>query len=110
MAGPQPIRAATRRVAGRSGPVDLEVVEGTDAEADADVLLVRIPLDFYRMLQETDVEDGRIKDIPVRWRSASRQVLQALLGRGYRIVDFRRAEPGHAGNHYVLARSGPPNR
>jgi predicted GNAT superfamily acetyltransferase len=110
LTGPRPIRTATRRVAGKSGPVDLEVVEETDADAEAEVLLVRIPLDFYRMLRETDVEDGRIKDIPVRWRMASRQVFQALLGRGYRIVDFRKAEPGFAGNHYVLARSARPNR
>jgi predicted GNAT superfamily acetyltransferase len=110
MAAPLPIRAGTRRVAGRSGPLELEVVEGTDLGADAETLLVRIPLDFYRMLQETEVADPEVKSIPVHWRMATRQVFQALFGRGYRVVDFLKAEPGSPANFYVLARTGPTDR
>ena len=54
----RPSRPATRRVAGRGGALDLEVVEGTDPDVAGDPLLVRVPLDFYRMLQETDVADA----------------------------------------------------
>lgn len=101
---PPVIRVGVRRVAGKTGEVDLEVVEGVDPPADGDVLLVRIPLDFYRMLQETDVPDPDVRRIPVDWRVATRQVFQSLFARGYRAVDFCRAGPGAPANHYVLAR------
>ena len=108
LAAPRPLRAGPRRVAGRSGEIELEAVEGTDLGAEGEVLLVRIPLDFYRMLQETDVAEDSVRTIPVHWRMATRQVFQALFGRGYRIIDFRKAEPGLPGNHYVLSRTGLP--
>jgi predicted GNAT superfamily acetyltransferase len=104
LAAPLPIRAGVRRVAGRSGPVELEVVEGTDLGADGETLLVRVPLDFYRMLQETDVTDPEVRSVPVHWRMATRQVFQALFGRGYKVVDFLKGEPGAPANHYVLTR------
>jgi predicted GNAT superfamily acetyltransferase len=110
LAAPRPVRAGACRVAGKSGPVELEVVEGTDLGAEGEVLLVPIPLDFYRMLQETDVGDAEVKAIPVHWRMATRQVFQALFGRGYRVVDFLKTEPGGPANHYVLARPVPPVR
>ena len=43
-------------------------------------------------------------------RMATRQVFQALFGRGYRVVDFLKTEPGGPANHYVLARQVPPVR
>jgi predicted GNAT superfamily acetyltransferase len=110
LAAPPVIRAGLRRVAGKSGEVELEVVEGADPGADGEVLLVRVPLDFYRMLQETDVADPAVRRIPVDWRMATRRVFQALLARGYRAVDFRKAEPGVPANHYILARGVPPSR
>jgi predicted GNAT superfamily acetyltransferase len=110
LAAPLPLRAGVRRVDGRSGPVELEVVEDTDLGAEGDVLLVRIPLDFYRMLQETDVADDEVRSIPVHWRMATRQVFQALFGRGYRVVDFRKAGPGAPANSYVLVRSASESR
>jgi predicted GNAT superfamily acetyltransferase len=110
LAGPRPIRIAPRRIAGKNGMVDLEVVEEIDPGAAGEVLLVRIPLDFYKMLEETDVEDGKIRNIPVRWRMATREVLRDLFGRGYRVIDFRKTGPGLAGSHYVLARSSPQSR
>ncbi len=102
-AAPDVIRAGWRRVAGRGGPIDLEVVEEVDAGAEADILRVRIPRDFYRMLQETDVEDPEVRPIPVEWRLATRRVFRSLLARGYRAVDFLKAGPDGA-NHYVFAR------
>ncbi len=103
----RPIRAGFRRVAGRSGPVDLEVVEGTEPGAEGDLLLVRIPLDFYKMLRETDVSDPEVKRIPLDWRMATREVLQVLFARGYRVIDFLKAPAGPPANHYVLTRPPP---
>jgi predicted GNAT superfamily acetyltransferase len=41
---------------------------------------------------------------------ATREVFQALFARGFRVVDFLKAEPGASANHYVLARVAPPIR
>jgi predicted GNAT superfamily acetyltransferase len=98
------IRAGRRTVAGKSGPVDLEIVEEVRPEASGDVLLVRIPLDLYRMLAETDVDDPRVKTIPVDWRLATRQVLTSLFARGFRVADFLKAGPAKPGHYYVLWR------
>jgi predicted GNAT superfamily acetyltransferase len=107
---PETVRAATRRVAGRGGALDLEVVEGTDTDFEVDPLLVRVPLDFYRMLQETDVAAEDVRRIPVDWRLATRTVLRTLFDRGYRVVDFAKAGPGSPANRYVLSRGVPPVR
>jgi len=104
LAAPKPVRAGARRVAGKSGAIELEVVEGTDPGADGDVLLVRIPLDLYLMLQETDVAAGDVRRIPVDWRMATREVFMGLFARGYRVIDFLKATEGAPGDHYVLAR------
>jgi len=106
----RPIRAGLLRVPGRSGPVDLEVVEGTEPGAEGDPLLVRIPLDFYKMLQETEVSEPEVKRIPLDWRMATREVLQALFARGYRVIDFLKATAGSPANHYVLSRRQPSGR
>ncbi len=104
LAAPRCIRAGACRVAGKSGAIELEVVEGTDPGADGDVLLVRIPLDLYRMLRETDVAAADVRRIPVDWRMATREVFRGLFARGYRVVDFLKATEDAPGNHYVLAR------
>jgi predicted GNAT superfamily acetyltransferase len=110
LAAPATIRAGSRRVPGLSGEIALEVVEGTDPGAAGEVLLVRIPLDFYRMLQETEVADPDVSRIPVDWRMATREVFLALFARGYRVVDFLKATAGAPANHYVLARIASPDR
>jgi len=110
LAAPEPVRASLRRVEGKSGGLDLEVVEATDRGVEAETLLVRIPLDLYRMLQETDVADPEVKRIPVDWRMATREVFRALLARGYRVVDFLKAAADKPGHHYVLRRAAPRDR
>jgi predicted GNAT superfamily acetyltransferase len=110
LAAPQPIRAGIRRMTGKSSELDLEVVERTDGNVGGDVLLVRVPLDFYRMLQETDVADVDVRRIPVDWRLATREIFQGLFARGYRVVDFRKAKGSVSGNYYVLSRPVLPSR
>jgi predicted GNAT superfamily acetyltransferase len=110
LAAPATIHAVPRRIAGKSGEIELEVVERTDPGAAGDVLLVRIPLDFYRMLQETDIPGPGVSRIPLDWRMATREVFQALFARDYRVVDFLKAGPGMRANHYVLARAVPQGR
>ena len=105
LAAPRPIRTGLRRVGGKTGEVELEIVEGTDPSVQGDLVLVPIPLDFYKMLRETDVADPAVRRIPVDWRLAAREVFLALFARGYEVIDFRKAEaPVHA-NSYVLARA-----
>jgi predicted GNAT superfamily acetyltransferase len=110
LAAPPTIRAGLRRVAGKSAEIELEVVEGTDTGDGSGVRLVRIPLDFYRMLQETDVADAGVRRIPVDWRMATREVFQDLFARDFRVVDFLKAAAGEPANHYVLARAVPDGR
>jgi predicted GNAT superfamily acetyltransferase len=106
LSAPETIRAGLRTVAGASGPLELEVVEAVRPEAEGDLLLVRIPLDLYRMLRETDVADPAVKRIPVDWRLATRQVFTALFARGFRVADFLKDGPGKPGHRYVLRRQG----
>jgi len=110
LATPRPIWTGERRVAGKSSELELEVVEGTDPDAAGDPLLVRIPFDFYKMLRETDVADGEVRRIPLDWRMATRTIFQALFARGYRVVDFLKAEGGASAHYYVLSRTVPPTR
>jgi predicted GNAT superfamily acetyltransferase len=102
LSAPATIRAGRRTVPGKSGPIELEVVEGTDPRAAGGVLLVRIPIDLYRMLQETDVADAAVRRIPVDWRMATREVFGSLFARGFRVVDFLKATDERPANHYVL--------
>jgi predicted GNAT superfamily acetyltransferase len=104
LAAPRPITSGIREVDGKRCRLALEVVERTDADVPGDLLLVRIPLDFYRMLQETDVADAEVRRIPVDWRLATREVFQTLFERGFRVVDFLKAKDDGAGNFYVLSR------
>ena len=103
LAAAQPIRAGIRRVTGKSSELELEVVERIDGNVGGEVVLVRVPLDYYRMLQETDVADADVRRIPVDWRLATREIFQGLFARGYRVIDFRKAKGGDSGNNYVLS-------
>lgn len=92
------------RVPGRSGPLDLEIVRGLRLELDSDLLLIRIPRDFYLMLRETDVDDPAVRGIPLEWRMRTREAFQILFGRGYRIIDFGTVPGSPPTSFYVLSR------
>jgi predicted GNAT superfamily acetyltransferase len=83
------IHSRLSEVRGRSGPVQLEVVIDIQPDWDRDYALVEIPLDFYRMIKETDVPDQDVRKIPLDWRLATREVFQKLFERRYKVVDFR---------------------
>ncbi len=98
------IRTEIEEISGKTGLVQLPVVKGVDLSLDNDLLLVEIPFDFYTMLQETDVSDRRVREIPVVWRYKTREVFQDLLWRGYKIFDFRYIEEGERKrDFYVLS-------
>jgi predicted GNAT superfamily acetyltransferase len=91
-------------VRGRTSNVELEVVRAADLESGQTELLLRIPLDFYNMLQETDVEDPEIRRIPVDWRLVTRNAFQTLFARGYRVLDFLNRMGTPPANYYVLSK------
>lgn len=86
--GKSVILTEVREVAGKSGPIQMDVITGIDLSLDNMLLLVEIPFDFYSMLRETDVPDSRVREIPVVWRYKAREVFQDLFSRGYSIIDF----------------------
>ena len=90
-------------VMGRSRPEPLEIVRGLRPEREREFLLLRIPRDFYLMLRETDVDDPRVREIPVAWRMMTREAFLRLFSRGYKVVDF--LADRLSGNYYVLAKS-----
>ncbi len=110
-----PALGASRRVvAGKSGPVELEIADVVDVPSPAAAgagekagafALVRIPRDFYLMLRETHVDDPGVRRIPVDWRLRTRDVFRGLFARGYRIVDFRGVRRPEAESWYVLHRA-----
>lgn len=92
-------------VMGRSRPEPLEIVRGLRPEREGEFLLLRIPRDFYLMLRETDVDDPRVREIPVAWRMMTREAFLRLFERGYKVVDFLAPGDRLPGNCYVLAKS-----
>jgi predicted GNAT superfamily acetyltransferase len=103
---PEHLVIATRRVvvAGKTGLTELDVIRKIRPALDQKVLLVEIPADFYRMLQETDVGDQGLRGIPVYWRMKTRKVFQSLLGKGYRVSDFLRTDTLPQRYFYILER------
>ncbi len=93
-----------RRVRGTTGPLDLEIVRDADLRPEAPTLLVQIPLDFYRMLRETDVTDPDVRRIPVDWRANTRRAFVALLARGFRVTDFLKNRGNLPSNYYVMTK------
>ena len=96
------LRSGRQTVRGRSGPLELEVVQSAGSLSRSEVVLVPIPEDFYRMLRETDVEAESVRRIPLDWRLRTREAFSSLLAQGYRVVDFRKAGRGPSINVYVL--------
>lgn len=83
------LEAGTEEVKGRSGALKIDVVKDLNLDLDHEFLLVEIPVDFYRMLRETDVADSKVRSIPLEWRMKTRQVFKTLFKRKYKIIDFR---------------------
>jgi len=97
------VSSQLREFPGRSGSVEMEVVKEIRLDLNQRFVLVEIPLDFYRMIKETDVADKNIRRIPFQWRMKTREVFQELLRRNFKIVDFRIYEgKGRKRNFYVL--------
>lgn len=99
------IRAEKTRVQGRSHSVFLEKIQEVRMDLDSEYLLVQIPLDFYLMLRETDVDDREVRNIPLEWRLRTREVFKDLFCRGYEIVDFRTSGQGEKRDFYVLKKA-----
>jgi len=99
------IQTEIQEFGGKTDRIELEVITSVDLSLDNELLLVEIPFDFYTMLQETDVPDKRIREIPVVWRSKTREVFQELFRRGYSIIDFRPIQKGgQKKDFYVLSK------
>jgi len=96
------IRLRNVTVAGRSGPLTLEKIDGFNSKAGGDRLAVPIPADYYRMLRETDVEEPDVRRIPLDWRLTTRVLFQRLFQNGYRVADFIRPEESGGNAFYVL--------
>jgi len=99
------LRVEDRRVAGRTAAVSVEVVSGSDLGLEDDGLLVPVPRDFYRMLEETDVDDPAVRRIPVDWRLHTRRAFLDLFERGYRVTDFLKSAGSPPRGSYLLVRS-----
>ena len=96
------LRVETVLIAGRTGPLQLEVVVGVELDHPGPVCLVRIPADFYLMLRETDVDAPDVRRIPLDWRSATRRAFQTLFAQGYRVVDFLKIAGDRPESYYLL--------
>ncbi len=99
------VSADTAEVEGRSGPLELEVVKEMNLDLDHEFLLVEIPVDFYKMLGETDVTDDKVRSMPLDWRMKTRKAFETLLERDYKIIDFRKIEKDdRKSDFYILKR------
>ena len=77
-----------KTIKGRLGEIKLPIITGVQSRGERPWLLVEIPLDFYLMLRETDVDDQEIRNIPRQWRCQTREIFQDALAKGYQVVDF----------------------
>ena len=96
------VDAGDEAVRGRTGPVEMEKIREIMPDGGQEVVLIRIPRDFYSMLRETDVDDLEVRRIPVEWRTHTRTAFQNLLAKGYRVVDFGLAGRPRLFPFYIL--------
>jgi len=96
------LEAGTEEVKGRSGVLRLEVVKDLNLDLDHEFLLVEIPVDFYRMLRETDVAEDKVRSIPVEWRMTTRQVFKTLFNRKYKIIDFKHVKKDESKRDFYI--------
>lgn len=83
------VESEMTEIQGQSGPLRIETVAKVRLGLDRKIVLLEIPADFYLMLKETNVDNERIRNIPLDWRIKTREVFQTLLERKYRVIDFR---------------------
>jgi predicted GNAT superfamily acetyltransferase len=76
-------------VLGRNGKIKIEKPSDVNFLYEHEFVLIEIPFDYYMILKETDVVDVSVRDIPLKWRLATRQAFQEYIKHGYRIVDFQ---------------------
>lgn len=100
----QVIKSDNLEVQGRTRHLKLEVIQEFNLHLDEEFLLVQIPHDFYLMLHETDVEDRKIRQIPLDWRLRTREIFKAFFQRKYKIIDFRLVEGNPKRDFYILKR------
>ena len=99
------LEADIKEVKGRSGALKIEAVKDLNLDLDHEFLLVEIPVDFYRMLRETDVAENKVRSIPLEWRAKTRQVFKTLFKRKYKIIDFRLVKKDQSKrSFYILKR------
>lgn len=89
ISGQVALEAEAVDIQGSNRRVVLEKVKKIDLDLRDDILLVEIPVDFYVMLKETNVQDETIRKVPYEWRIRSREAFLALLKKGYKLRDFR---------------------
>lgn len=90
------------RVEGKSGLLSLEAITGISQLPQDGPVLVRVPRNFYQMLQETDVPSPQVRRLPVDWRLKTRELFQALLTQGYRVADFFSLKKQEKFEYYYL--------
>jgi len=103
-AGAGLVEAEEAVVEGRGGPIAMEIARGLKPDEGRELVLIRIPRDFYGMLRETDGPDPGVRNIPVEWRSLTRRAFQELLAKGYRVADFGDSGGPRPSPYYVLRR------
>jgi predicted GNAT superfamily acetyltransferase len=104
-AGHEVIEAEYSSLPGKTRTVELEVVKNVNLEIPSELLLVRIPLDYYLMMRETDVADPDVRRIPIDWRMRTRTACQSLFAKGYKVIDFLKVDGPRPRNFYVLKHS-----
>jgi predicted GNAT superfamily acetyltransferase len=104
-AGHEVIQVEYSSLPGKTRTVELEVVKNVNLEMPPEILLVRIPRDYYLMLRETDVADPDIRRIPRDWRMRTRTACQSLFAKGYKVIDFQKVDGRRPRNYYVLKHS-----
>ncbi len=75
-------------IKGKGGLLELDIIQGVNIDLDHEFLLIEIPFDFFKMLRETDVENQRIREIPLEWRLKTRKAFQSYLQKGYKVFNF----------------------
>ncbi len=106
------VSSTVKEIKGKKRLMNIEVSQEVNFDAlnaSKRWLLVEIPYDFYRMIQETDVPDKQIRRIPLDWRLRTRKAFTELFQSGYRIRDFRSKKTiQRRRNFYVLVKDNKP--